>query len=119
MKTPKQKAYNIPRWIWWKYYFDKGRGIVSYIDEALAGVLFLGGFYSIQEAIPIKILSMLMVLLAVVAVIGCFIVGWLWVKFDLSDYENEITNQLDPLAKQLRVNLNIEDKLIKRDLKRK
>ncbi len=83
--------------LWWKRYFDTGLGLTSYVKYLIA---FLG-LYSISAKISLK----WTVVVGILYMIGCFFLGWIWIKYKLADQENEISNQLNPFQKEMRKKL--------------
>ena len=83
----------------WKFYFDKGIGLTSYVKYLFA----LLGFYSLQKDIPMEFLLFLGIAYAVF----CLILGRLWCYFNLVDTETEITNIFNPFVKQVRHKLRL------------
>ena len=85
----------------WKAYFDKGYGLLSLPKY----ILFLVGF---GDIITSKGNTKNVLIWGSVFFIFCFFLGWLWYKYRITDAENEVQNQFNPLAYQLRDKLAIE-----------
>jgi len=88
---------NIPRWLWWKRYFDVGLGLTSYAKYLIA----FFGMYSIGEGVNMNYT----LILGVVYIISCFIIGKIWVYYKMIDRENEISNILNPFQVEVREKL--------------
>jgi len=83
-----------------KKYFDIGLGLTSYIKYVIAFI----GLYSVGKDIDMNYT----VILGVAYLFFCFILGYLWVKFELIHTENEINNIFNPFQNQVREKLEIE-----------
>lgn len=82
------------KFLLYKRYFDTGYGILGYVKLLVA---LIGVSAAIQD-VPLIYIGLMGVLFG----ISCFIVGWSWYHFRLIDTENEITNQFNPFATQVR-----------------
>ena len=91
------KDYKIPRWLWYKKYFDVGLGMSSYFRYFLT----IFGVYSLGKNIDINY----MLYLGVFYSLGCFVFGWYWINKRLYEAENEINNVLNPFQKEVRKKL--------------
>ena len=78
----------------WKAYFDKGYGVTSYIKWAAA-------IFGISSAIQ-GIHLIWIFIGATLYFIFCFIIGWIWYKYGLTDAENEVQNRFNPFQKEIR-----------------
>ena len=88
----------IPRWLWWKKYFDQGMGITGYAKYLIA-------FFGISS-----LNWKLTMVLGIAYGISCFFVGWIWIKKKLADKENEINNLINPFQKELRRSIRFNGK---------
>ena len=74
----------------WKAYFDQGYGVTGYLKFIIA---FFG--LASRDVISTLIFSFIYGLL-------CFLVGYLWFKYNLIDTEQEIRNRFNPFVKEMR-----------------
>jgi len=81
----------------WKAYFDKGYAVTSYLKYFVA-IIGIAGF-------PAKFLIPLFIIYG----ISCFVVGWIWYKFRITDAENEVGNRYNPFVKQMRRKIKTKD----------
>jgi len=88
------KDYKIPKWIWWKRWFDTGLGLTNYAKYPL--VLF-----GIAEITLFKSYKFI-VIIGILYTIFCFFAGWFWLKHGFFEAEMEISNQLNPFVKEMR-----------------
>lgn len=79
-----------------KAYFDKGFGVTNYVKYIVA-------FYGLSS----RDIS-LTLLWAFIYFIACFIVGWLWYKYRLTDTEVEILNRFNPFVREVRGKLRVK-----------
>lgn len=84
----------IPKWLWYKRYFDTGYGLTSYMKIIIAGSGLV-----LREVKSVIILGILYG-------IFCYIVGYIWIKYKLSEADNEISNELNPFQREVREKLN-------------
>lgn len=84
--------------LWIKKYFDVGLGLTNYAKYLIA----FFGLYSVGEGISMNIT----LIIGIAYIIGCFILGFVWIKFKLIDAENEIDNVLNPFQREVRDKLN-------------
>lgn len=88
---PKGFKYNL---VLWFTYFETGYGKTGYIKI----FIYLFGFGSLVADNSLA----LTFIFAGVYGIGCLIGGWAWFKFKFYDYQAEVGNQFNPLARELR-----------------
>lgn len=84
----------IPRWLWYKKYFDTGLGLTSYMKYVIA----LAGFYSFASDIGTEYV----VIAGFLYLFSCIIIGYYWIKYKMVDAENEIGNILNPFQREVR-----------------
>lgn len=82
------RAYKL---LLWKAYFDKGWSLTNYFKYLLA----FGGIFQLIDAKQ-------GIIIAVVYVLLCFIVGWIWFNAGLIDTENEVQNVFNPFQREVR-----------------
>lgn len=87
----------IPRFLWWKRYFDTGLSLTNYVKY----VIGLMGLYSVGKDIDINYT----LIIGGAYLIFCFILGYFWIKHKMVDYENEINNRLNPFQREVREKL--------------
>ena len=79
----------------WKTYIMTGYSLTQLFKYA---IMVFGLWNMTGEERSLMLLS----LIGFAYIIFCFILGWIWFKFELVNAEIEISNQYNPLAKQLR-----------------
>jgi len=85
----------------WKAYFDKGYALLSLPKY----ILFLVGM---GDVITSEGNTRNVLIAGGIFFVICFVLGFLWYKLRITDAENEVQNQYNPLAYQLRDKLAIE-----------
>lgn len=85
-----KKQYKIPRWLWWKKYFDTGYALTGYGRFAVA----VFGLTSLN----LKFTS----IMGVIYVIFSYFLGMFWIKKKLFEGEREIDNALNPFQREVR-----------------
>jgi len=78
----------------WKAYFDTGYGVTSYVKYLIA-------FYGLSSLDPKTTL-----IAAVIYGFSCFLVGWLWYKYDWVVASNEVANKFNLFQREVREKLN-------------
>ena len=78
------------RFLLWKRYFDTGYGITSYIKYLIA----LFGISSLNIGATIG--------LGFLYALFCFLIGWLWYRYDFVRVDTEISNHYNDFVKQMR-----------------
>lgn len=81
-----------------KAYFDKGWAVSNYLKYPL----LLAGF-----AIP-NIKAIIWV--AFIYALACYILGWWWYNYGMTDAETEINNRFNPFVKEMRKEIGIPNK---------
>lgn len=82
-----------------KVYFDKGMSILNYFTK----VALVIGIGAVIQDFSYKKVALMGVGYAVFA----FIVGFLWLHFELMEREQELYNRVDPFQRQVREKLKI------------
>ena len=83
----------------WKHWFDVGYGVSS----PLKWVLGIIGIGELVNGAPVSSI----IKVALIYGIFCFVFGWLWYKIGMAIAMQEVNNQYDLFAKQLREKFNI------------
>jgi hypothetical protein len=92
-----QKHYKFLKVALHKRYFDTGFGVLNYLKYPLV----LMGF-----AIPkVK----LIIVVAVLYAMFCYILGWWWLNDGMMDAETEVSNRYNPFIKEMREYLKEKD----------
>lgn len=87
--------------LYYKMLFDKGFGLLGYLKYALVATgLVINDLQSI-------------ILMAFAYGILCFIVGWLWIRFEMAQAENDVNNKFNPFIE----NTNNKLKLLSKNKK--
>jgi Ca2+/Na+ antiporter len=86
------KLYRI---LLYKAYFDKGLQLTNYF-KYLFGFAGIFSLIDAQQAIYIGIFYCLF----------CFLFGWWWYSYGLTDTENEIGNRFNPFQREVRKRLS-------------
>lgn len=89
-----QSSLKIPRWLWYKRYFETGLGITSFMKYVLA---IFGAF-----SVGIKLNLVWTAILGILYLLSCFIVGYWWIESKILEKENEINNLLNPFQVEVR-----------------
>lgn len=93
------EAVKIPKWLWFKKYFDVGYGLMNYLRYLLT-IIGIGGIANNWGIMAYFGLGLLFFL-------SCVIAGYLWVKYNYVSREDEINNILNPFQNQVRKSLKI------------
>lgn len=92
MKKAHSKGY---KFCLYKTYFDVGRGITSYFEWLIAyWGLTTGDIYTTFA-------------FAFGYCIFCFFLGWIWIRRGMLDATNEVSNQFNPLYRDIKKKLKI------------
>jgi len=73
-----------------KAYFEKGYALTNYVKYIIA----LFGLSSLNVSATL--------IMGFAYGVACFIIGWLWFKYNFYEAENEVGNRFNPFVKEMR-----------------
>lgn len=83
----------------WKAYFEKGYGLTALVKYFVL-------LYGLNEAMATQDITRTLVL-GVIYIIFCFLIGFLWYKFNIIRAEAEVNNQFNYFQQQVRAKFGI------------